>query len=68
MPSARVRELYVDLGSSQKIFIDLACSLHNALWESNHLLLFGASLEWLTRGSVTGKKEGTLRLGYKELH
>jgi pimeloyl-ACP methyl ester carboxylesterase len=66
VPSARVRELYVDLRSSQKIFIDLACSSHNALWESNHLLLFGASLEWLTRGSVNGKKEGALRLGYKD--
>lgn len=66
VPSARVRELYADLGSSQKIFIDLACSSHNALWESNHLLLFGASLEWLTRGSVNGKKEGVLRLGYKD--
>lgn len=66
VPSARVRELFADLGSSQKIFIDLACSSHNALWESNHLLLFGASLEWLTRGSVTGKKEGVLRLGYKD--
>jgi pimeloyl-ACP methyl ester carboxylesterase len=66
VPSARVRELYADLGSSQKIFIDLACSSHNALWESNHLLLFAASLEWLTRGSVTGKQEGVLRIGYKD--
>ncbi len=66
VPSPRVRELYADLGSSEKILIDLACSSHNALWESNHLLLFGASLEWLTRGSVSGKKEGVLRLGYKD--
>jgi pimeloyl-ACP methyl ester carboxylesterase len=66
VPSPRVRELYADLGSSQKLFIDLACSSHNALWESNHLLLFGASLEWLTQGSVNGKKEGVLRLGYKD--
>ena len=64
VPSARVRELYADLGSSQKLFIDLACSSHNALWEGNHLLLFAASLEWLTQGSVNGKKEGVLRLGY----
>jgi pimeloyl-ACP methyl ester carboxylesterase len=66
VPSTRVRELFADLGSSQKIFIDLACSSHNALWESNHLLLFAASLEWLTQGSVNGKKEGVLRLGYKD--
>src|SRR5436190_7493541 len=60
----RVRELYTDLGSRQKIFIDLACSSHNAMWEKNHTLLFRASLEWLTRGSVNGSQEGMLRLGY----
>jgi len=60
----RVRELYSDLGSPKKIFIDLACSSHNAMWEKNHLLLFGASLEWLTKGTLQGKQEGMLRLGY----
>jgi len=52
------------LGAPQKIFVDLACSSHNAMWEKNHLLLFRASLEWLTQGSVQGKQEGMLRLGY----
>jgi esterase/lipase len=60
----RVRELYADLGSPKKVFIDLACSSHNAMWEKNHLLLFRASLEWLTQGTVEGKSEGMLRLGY----
>ncbi len=60
----RVRELYADLGSPKKVFIDLACSSHNAMWEKNHLLLFRASLEWLTQTSVDGKPEGLLRLGY----
>ena len=60
----RVRELYTDLGSPKKVFVDLACSSHNAMWEKNHLLLFKASLEWLTQGSVDGKQEGMLRLGY----
>src|ERR1700719_5263638 len=50
----RVRELYADLGSQQKVFIDLACSSHNAMWERNHVLLFRASLEWLTGRSVNG--------------
>ena len=48
----------------QKMFVDLACSSHNAMWEKNRLLLFRASLEWLTQGSVNGAKEGTVRLGY----
>jgi pimeloyl-ACP methyl ester carboxylesterase len=60
----RVRELYNDLGAPKKVFIDLACSSHNAMWEKNHLLLFKASLEWLTQTTVQGKPEGMLRLGY----
>jgi alpha-beta hydrolase superfamily lysophospholipase len=60
----RVRELYNDVGSPRKVFVDLACSSHNALGERNHVLLFKASLEWLTQGSVQGKQEGMLRLGY----
>jgi pimeloyl-ACP methyl ester carboxylesterase len=62
--SERVRDLYADLGSPQKVFIDLACSSHNAMWERNHLLLFRASLEWLQNGSINGAKTGMLRLGY----
>ena len=60
----RVRELYGDLGSKQKVFIDLACSSHNAMWERNHLLLFQASLDWLRDGKVNGLTEGMLKLGY----
>ena len=61
---ARVRELYADLGAREKVFVDLACASHNAMWEGNHTLLFRASLEWLTQGSVNGAKQGMLRLGY----
>jgi pimeloyl-ACP methyl ester carboxylesterase len=60
----RVRELHADLGSPEKVFVDLACSSHNAMWERNHLLLFRASLEWLTQSTVNGMKTGTVRLGY----
>ena len=60
----RVRELYTDLGAKQKVFVDLACSSHNAMWEKNHLLLFRASLEWLEKGTVNGAQDGMLRLGY----
>jgi pimeloyl-ACP methyl ester carboxylesterase len=60
----RVRDLYADLGSKQKVIIDLACSSHNAMWERNHLLLFKASLEWLRDGKVNGTSEGELKLGY----
>jgi hypothetical protein len=56
--------MYADLGSPQKVLVDLACSSHNAMWERNHLLLFRASLEWLTKGTVNGMEQGTVRLGY----
>ncbi len=64
VPQDRVRDLYADLGSERKVFIDLACSSHNAMWEKNHLLLFNASAEWLTKGSVNGAQQGMLKLGY----
>lgn len=64
VPPERVREFYADLGSTQKVFIDLACSSHNAMWEKNHLLLFRASLEWLEKGTVNGMEQGMIRLGY----
>jgi len=61
---AGVRTLYGDLGSIQKVFVDLACSSHNAAWERNHLLLFSASLEWLTKATVDGHGSGMLQRGY----
>jgi fermentation-respiration switch protein FrsA (DUF1100 family) len=64
VPPERVRQLYEDLGAKQKVFVDLACSSHNAMWERNHRLLFQASLEWLQQGTVNGKSEGMIQLGY----
>jgi hypothetical protein len=64
VPQDRVREFYADLGSKEKVFVDLACSSHNAMWEKNHMMLFRASLEWLSAGTVNGQKEGMLKMGY----
>jgi pimeloyl-ACP methyl ester carboxylesterase len=61
---SRVHDLYADLGSKSKVLVDLACSSHNAMWEKNHRLLFQASLEWLTKGTVSGVDQGKVRLGY----
>ncbi len=60
----RVRELYDDLGAREKVFVDLGCSSHNAMWERNHRILFRASEEWLKQGTVDGSAQGRLRLGY----
>ena len=64
VPPDRVRAAYDDLGSSDKVMIDLGCSSHNAMWESNHLIMFNASLEWLKDGAVGGSRNGVLKLGY----
>lgn len=61
---SRVHDLYADLGAKAKVLIDLACSSHNAMWEKNHRLLFQASLEWLTKGTLQGKEHGEIRLGF----
>jgi len=60
----RVKIAYDDLGATDKVLIDLGCSSHNAMWERNHLIMFNASLEWLTKGTVNGSKSGVLRLGF----
>jgi len=64
VPPGRVREMYEDLGSEEKVFLDLGCASHNAMWEVNRTLLFDASLEWLSGGSVDGVNNGVVRKGY----
>ena len=64
VPPDRVRAAFDDLGATDKVLVDLACSSHNAMWEKNHLLMFGASLEWLSKGAVGEQKTGVIRLGY----
>ncbi len=64
VPPERVKQAYDDLGASEKVLLDLGCASHNAMWESNHLLLFKASLDWLMSSSVNGQKAGVVKLGY----
>jgi pimeloyl-ACP methyl ester carboxylesterase len=62
----RVKELYADIGSPQKVYVELGCASHNAMWEKNHLLLFAASLEWLEKGTVNGQSNAMLKLGFPQ--
>jgi pimeloyl-ACP methyl ester carboxylesterase len=66
VPPERVRDLYEDLGAPEKVLLDFGCSSHNAMWERTHTILFQASLEWLTDGTVQGEGAGVVRLGYEE--
>jgi hypothetical protein len=58
-------DLYADLGSASKVYIDLGCASHNAMWERNHELMFRASLEWFHKGTVNGVDNGVLQMGYR---
>lgn len=60
----RARDLYADLGASEKVLLDLGCASHNAMWERVHLLMFDASVEWLRQGTVDGQTQGVLQMGY----
>jgi pimeloyl-ACP methyl ester carboxylesterase len=60
----RAQNLYADLGSASKVYVDLGCASHYAMWERNHGLLFRASLEWLQQGTVNGIDNGMLQMGY----
>jgi pimeloyl-ACP methyl ester carboxylesterase len=64
VPPSSVRNLYEDLGSEQKVLLDLACSSHNAMWEVNREILFNSTLQWLGQGTVDGISSGELRKGY----
>jgi pimeloyl-ACP methyl ester carboxylesterase len=67
VPPDRVRDAYADLGARDKVLIDLGCSSHMAMWERNHKLMFDASLEWLTKGTVNGSSNGVVKMGYPPL-
>ena len=64
VPPQRVQELFADLGTKEKVLLDLGCASHNAMWERNHLLMFKASLDWLSSSTVNGAKDGVVKLGY----
>jgi pimeloyl-ACP methyl ester carboxylesterase len=62
----RVRDFYADLGAPQKVYVELGCASHNAMWEKDHLLLFAASLEWLEKGTVNGQSNAMLKMGFAQ--
>jgi len=64
VPPDRVRAAFDDLGATDKVLVDLACSSHNAQWEKNHRLMFEASRQWLSGGALGEQKSGVVRLGY----
>lgn len=58
----RVRELYADLGATQKVYVEMQCSSHNAMWERDAEQLFDATYQWLTTTTYQGQGTGTFDL------
>jgi pimeloyl-ACP methyl ester carboxylesterase len=57
------RNLFSDLGTTNKVFLEMACTSHYAIWETRSPILHQASLDWLLHGSIGGMQRGSLRLG-----
>jgi pimeloyl-ACP methyl ester carboxylesterase len=64
VPPARVRAAYEAFGAAEKVFVDLGCASHNAMWERPRTLLFDASRQWLATGAIGERTSGEVRLGY----
>ena len=58
----RVREFYADLGAEQKVYIEMHCSSHNAMWERDAEQLFDATYQWLSTTSYEDRSTGTFDL------
>ena len=54
----RVRMLYEDLGSQNKVYIEMHCASHNAMWEKDAEALFEASYQWISNGTYNGGSQG----------
>ena len=63
MPPRAVRDLYEDLGTPHKVFVELACSGHKAQFQARYKLVQQGSLDWLLTGSINGVASGMVRVG-----
>lgn len=58
----RVRDFYQDLGADKKVYVEMACSSHNAMWERDAEQLFDATYQWLTTTTFKGVDSGMLEM------
>ena len=50
--------------ASNKVLAKMACSTHFALWEATqYKFIHEASKEWLTSGTMQGRREGSVSVG-----
>ena len=55
-----VKNLYADYGATEKVYFEMTCSSHNAMWEKDAQILFDASYQWLINTSYQGSSSGML--------
>ncbi len=59
VPISDIRDLLGDLvGAPQKVFIQVECASHYLFWETQHMSLLNASVEWLSKGTYLGRFNG----------
>jgi pimeloyl-ACP methyl ester carboxylesterase len=56
------RKVYEQLGSKDKVFLNVSCGSHFMLWEKQHAVLHLASKAWLTDGRLKNMRRGELRV------
>ena len=56
------RDLYRDLGSEDKVLVEVPCASHFLVWETGHKILHTASKHWLRHGSLSGIHQGVFTL------
>ena len=57
-----VRNLYADYGATDKVYVEMPCASHNAMWERDAQQLFDATYQWLTTTSYNGMRNGRIVL------
>jgi pimeloyl-ACP methyl ester carboxylesterase len=56
------RTVYEQIGSRDKVFVNVTCASHFLVWEKQHRALHDASVEWLRTGTLKGMSRGEMRV------
>ncbi|MDB5809230.1 MAG: Alpha/beta hydrolase [Betaproteobacteria bacterium] len=59
---AERRTVYDQLGSKDKVFLNVSCASHFMVWEKQHLALHSASLDWLMNGRLKNVRRGDFQV------
>jgi esterase/lipase len=55
----RVHELFADVSSDSKVFINIQCASHYVPYETQHMVLLESTKEWLLHGTFMGVSRGS---------